>query len=369
MKKVLIVKTSSLGDVIHTLPALTDAQSALGALGGVRFDWVVEENFAEIPAWHPAVDKVLPVAIRRWRRHILHTIFSGEWKKFKQQIQQEHYDCVIDAQGLLKSALISRLARGESYGLDKNSAREPLASRFYQFPQAIAKQQHAVERVRQLFAVSLGYQVNGLPLDYGIADHAAAHKTPHDSRDNNESRDKNETLTPAKQILFLHGTTWDTKHWPEPYWLELANQVTGSGYTILIPWGNAAEQQRAMQIKRECEREQQVFVLDKMSLNELVTCMVGVDAVVAVDTGLAHLSAALNKPTVALYGPTSPGLTGTYGGNQLHLQVNYDCAPCFRKQCNKEKDNINPACYTSLTPERVMNSLNELLSIDRQVEK
>ena len=363
MKKVLIVKTSSLGDVIHTLPALTDAASALGALGGVQFDWVVEENFAEIPAWHPAVDKVFPVAIRRWRKHIMRTIFSGEWKKFRQQIQQEQYDCVIDAQGLLKSALITRLARGKTYGLDKNSAREPLASRFYQFPQAIAKQQHAVERVRQLFAISLGYQLSDLPLDYGIADHAAAHKARHDSRDNNK------TLTPAKQILFLHGTTWDTKHWPEQYWCELANQVTGSGYTILIPWGNAAEHQRAVQIKRECDREQQVLVLDKMSLNELMTYMLGVDAVVAVDTGLAHLAAALNKPTVALYGPTSPGLTGTYGGNQLHLQVNYDCAPCFRKHCAKKKDNINPECYTNLSPERVMNSLNELLSIHRQVEK
>ena len=134
-----------------------------------------------------------------WRKHILQTIFSGEWKKFRQQIQQEKYDWVIDAQGLLKSALITRLARGDTYGLDKNSAREPLASRFYQFPQAIAKQQHAVERVRELFAVSLGYQLSGLPLDYGIADHAAAHKARHESRQSNESRDNNETLTPAKQ--------------------------------------------------------------------------------------------------------------------------------------------------------------------------
>lgn len=368
MKKVLIVKTSSLGDVIHTLPALTDARTALG---DIQFDWLVEESFTEIPAWHPAVRKIIPVAIRRWRKQLFKTFFSGmfstekssEWRDFKQQLQLEHYDYVIDAQGLLKSAWLTRYARGKSYGLDKHSAREPFAARFYDYPQAIARQQHAVERVRQLFAKCLGYQLTDLPLNYGIGEgirediaesiQAAAGNDDAPAITDNES---------SASILFLHGTTWDTKHWPEAYWCELAEQVTQQGYDIMLPWGNDSEYQRALAIKQHCQLEQQVIVLDKMNLNELVQKIMLCDAVIAVDTGLAHLAAALDKPTIALYGPTSPGLTGTYGKHQIHLQADYACAPCFKKHCAKQEGHIKPECYTDIKPQRVMASLNTLLA-------
>lgn len=145
--RVLLIKTSSLGDVVHTLPALTDAARAIP---GIKFDWVVEEGFAEIPTWHPAVGKVVPVAIRRWRKNLWQTIKSGEWRRFKQSVRAEKYDLVIDAQGLLKSAWLTRYVKAPVAGLDKNSAREPLAARFYSRRLAVARGQHAVERVRQL---------------------------------------------------------------------------------------------------------------------------------------------------------------------------------------------------------------------------
>ena len=125
--RVLVVKTSSLGDVIHTLPAITDAARAIP---GIRFDWIVEEAFAEIPSWHPAVDRVIRVAIRRWRKAPLRTLFKGEWRQFKRQIEAHRYDATIDAQGLLKSAFLTRYAGTPVHGLDRNSARESLASRF-----------------------------------------------------------------------------------------------------------------------------------------------------------------------------------------------------------------------------------------------
>lgn len=349
MKKVLIVKTSSLGDVIHTLPALTDA---VHALGECQFDWVVEESFSDIPAWHPAVRNVIPVAIRRWRKNILATIFSGEWKRFKQTLQKEHYDIVIDAQGLLKSALITRLAKGDKFGLDKQSAREGLATYFYQYPQSIARQQHAVERVRELFAKCLGYQLKDLPVDYGISKQLKL----------NVKQNNANTVKASKQVLFLHGTTWVTKHWPESYWFELAQRVIQAGYEVVIPWGNEVELQRARLIKEKSQQSQHVLILDKMGLNQLVQVINNMDAVIAVDTGLAHLSAALDKPTIALYGPTSPGLTGTYGNNQQHLQVNFECAPCFKKQCDKKQNGIEPACFNSLMPDMVMNALQQLLN-------
>ena len=332
MITVLVIKTSSLGDVIHTLPALTDAQTALG---DIQFDWLVEENFAEIPAWHPAVRNTLPVAIRRWRKEMLKCVFNGEFKRFKQQLQAQYYDVVIDAQGLLKSAVLTYLAQGKTYGLDKLSAREPIAARFYQYPQAIARDQHAVERVRQLFAQSLGYDHHALPLNYNLSFIAQAAKSN------------------SRSVVFLHGTTWESKHWPEQYWLELADQLTARGYTILLPWGNELEYKRALNIQEQCQ-QQDVIVLDKMNLNQLAEKIAASDIIIAVDTGLAHLAAALDKPTIALYGPTSPGLTGTYGNNQIHLQSSISCTPCFKKHCPYSKEANYPPCYNEIKPERVM---------------
>jgi heptosyltransferase-1 len=126
---VLLIKTSSMGDVIHALPALTDA---MRAIPGIRFDWVVEEAFQEIPAWHPAVDRVIPVALRRWRKKPLKALISGEWRRFKRALRERQYDLVLDSQGLMKSAWLAQKARGPRAGFDKKSAREPLASWFYQ---------------------------------------------------------------------------------------------------------------------------------------------------------------------------------------------------------------------------------------------
>ncbi len=154
--RVLLVKTSSMGDVIHTLPAITDARQAIP---GIQFDWIVEEGFAEIPAWHPGVAEVIPVAIRRWRKHPLKAALSGEWKRFKERVAATRYDAIIDAQGLLKSAWLTRYAEGPIIGLDRDSAREPIASRFYDVHCNVPWDQHAVERVRLLFARALGYPV------------------------------------------------------------------------------------------------------------------------------------------------------------------------------------------------------------------
>ncbi len=169
--KVLIVKTSSMGDVIHTLPALTDAQKAIP---NIQFDWVVEQPFAEIPKWHGAVNQVIPVAIRRWRKNLFSAQTWQAWKSYKQQLQATQYDAVIDAQGLLKSAvLVTRLANGTKYGYDKQSAREGLSSCFYDKTFDIPYQQHAVERIRKLFAMALGYDLPTTIGDYGIADRFA----------------------------------------------------------------------------------------------------------------------------------------------------------------------------------------------------
>ena len=292
--RVLIVKTSSMGDVLHTLPALTDAMQAIP---GVRFDWVVEEGFAQIPSWHAAVDRVIPVAIRRWRKAWFSAPIVAERKAFREAVQAERYDAIIDAQGLVKSAaLVTRLARGVKHGLYWSSAREPLASLFYNRRHHIAKQQHAVERIRELFAKSLGYAKPQTQGDYAIARHFAVADTAH-----------------PPYVIFLHATTRDDKHWPESRWRELLELMQPTGIHIKLPWGAEHERQRA---ERMAAGFDHVEVLPKLSLAQVAAQLAGAQTVVSVDTGLSHLTAALDRPNITLFGPTDPGLIGGYGKNQ-----------------------------------------------------
>lgn len=348
--RVLLIKTSSLGDVIHALPALTDAARAIP---GIQFDWVVEEGFAEIPTWHPAVGNVIPVAIRRWRKNLWQTFKTGEWRRFKQRLRDTHYDLVIDAQGLLKSAWLTRYVSAPVAGLDKDSAREPLASRFYDQAYPVARGQHAVERLRQLFGQALGYAVPAGLGDYGL------------DRERLLGADVN---TPPF-VLFLHGTTWDTKHWPELYWRQLAERVGVQGLQVRLPWGNPTEKARAERIAEGLEH---AVVLPKLNLAGVAQVLASAQACVAVDTGIGHLAAALDVPTVSLFGPTNPGLTGAYGKSQVHLAGDYPaCAPCLQKKCTYQPTDEDrrqfdtkrewPMCFTRLNPERVASQLGSLL--------
>lgn len=293
--RVLIVKTSSMGDVLHTLPALTDAQQAIP---GIQFDWVVEEGFAQIPSWHAAVDRVIPVAIRRWRKAWFSAPIKAERKAFRNAVRLQQYDAIIDAQGLVKSAaLVTRLARGVKHGMDWSTAREPLASLFYNRKHHIAKQQHAVERTRELFAQSLGYTKPQSQGDYAIARHFLTDLSANS----------------GQYAVFLHATTRDDKHWPEANWRELIGLLNNAGIRIKLPWGAPHEEARA---KRLAEGFSYVDVLPRMTLEEVARVLAGAKFVVSVDTGLSHLTAALDRPNITLYGPTDPGLIGGYGKNQ-----------------------------------------------------
>ena len=296
--RVLIVKTSSMGDVLHTLPSLTDAMRLIPE---IKFDWVVEENFSQIPGWHPAVENVIPVAIRRWRKSWFNEATRRERSLFSSQIRQYSYDAVIDAQGLLKSAvLVTRNANGPKHGYAWDSAREPLASWFYNIRHHVSKEQHAVERIRQLFALSLNYALPNNKGDYAIASHFLT-TLPEDAN---------------QYLVFLHATTRDEKHWPEHHWRELAAQLEPTGLKIKLPWGTAHEHERAIRLAQGFKH---VEVLPKLPLSDVAKILAGAKAVISVDTGLSHLTAALDRPNITLYGPTDPGLIGGYGKNQYSM--------------------------------------------------
>lgn len=357
--RILIVKTSSLGDVIHTLPALTDASRAIP---GLQADWVVEEAFAQVPGWHPAVDRVIPVAIRRWRNDWRRTWRSGQIGLFRSDLRVHQYDHVIDAQGLLKSAIITLMARGPVAGLDRNSAREPMSALFYSRRLRIPRAEHAVHRVRQLFAGVLGYAFDPETIDYGLA-----RQFPGAS---GVSHDVDVDPASAPVLTFLHGTTWASKHWPEQYWRKLAVLAERAGYAVQLPWGNEVEYERAVRIADGLES---VSVMERTDLSGLARHIAASAGVVAVDTGLGHLAAALNRPAVSIYGATNPTLSGTFGYHQLQLKSDLACAPCLRRQCLydgqplQDEDAsgnafvVEPACYRAAPPEQVLKHLQRMM--------
>jgi heptosyltransferase-1 len=198
---------------------------------------------------------------------------------------------------------------------------------------AVPRNQHAVDRVRQLFAAALDYALPASPPDYGI-------------------RERFTSQGQQRYLVFLHGTTWPTKHWPEAYWSELAGMAAGHGMQVKLPWGNEIERQRAGRIAAAGAA---VEVLPRMSLGELATLIAAASGVVGVDTGLVHLAAALGTPCITLYGATDPGLIGTLGEAQLHLQAQFACAPCHSKKCTfGGRSVVYPACYETLDPGRVL---------------
>lgn len=289
---ILIIKTTSLGDVVHNLPVIADIKKQHP---NAKIDWVVEENFAEIPAMHPDVNKVIKVAIRRWRKSFFAKSTWQEFKNFKQQLQSQQYDVVIDMQGLLKSALLTDLSNSKNKcGYDKNSARESIASWFYNHTYAISYQQHAVTRNRTLAALSLGYAPPTTSPDYAI-------QAP-------------DTATPTLNqpyIVALHGTSRDSKLWLTENWITLGKQLEKQGISLVLPWASEAENQRAQFIANAL---QHAVVLPKLGITALAEIIRKSQAAVGVDTGLSHLAAALNKHVVAIYTDTKPALTGVMAG-------------------------------------------------------
>jgi heptosyltransferase-1 len=336
-KKVLVVKTSSLGDVIHTLPALSDAAQQYPS---IQFDWVVEESFQEIPRWHTHVRRVIPIALRRWRKQPYQTIFQDkEWQPFLKALRAEEYDLIIDAQGLLKSAWVARVAHGSVAGLNYKSAREPLASFFYHKRYAVPKMQHAVSRVRQLFAQALGYEdtLRTLPLSFGLETTFPAPEAKHSDND--------------LYVFFLHGTTWDTKLWPVSHWIALGRWMNHRGYSVYLPWGNAEEEQRAKTIAAKLTKVQ---VLPRLSLGVIAEYLRKATLVIALDSGLTHLSGALSVPTLALFGATDVEKTGPKGQVTFLLKSGLSCSPCLKKHCRFiQPQEVDALCMQSLSPTQV----------------
>jgi len=289
MPRVLLVKTSSLGDVVHSLPVVSDLVAMQPAL---TIDWVIEEAFSAIPRLHPRVSRVLPVAVRRWRRAPWRSDVRAEVCRFLHDLRSVSYDAIIDTQGLLKSALIASAAHGVRHGLDWSSSREPLAW-FYGHTYSVPWGQHAVERNRSLAAQAMGYAAT-TPACYGIT--AATHEFSWLSGR-------------APYAVLLHATSAERKLWPEASWVELGRTLAARGVACVLPWGAEAERLRS---ERLAVQIPQAIVPERMDLAALAALLAKAQVVVGTDTGLTHLAGALEAPTVGLYCVTDPAATGLH---------------------------------------------------------
>ena len=292
MPNILLIKTSSLGDVVHNLPVVSDIRARFP---GARIDWVVEEAYRDVVGMHPGVHRAIPVALRRWRGNVLKPAHWREFGHFRHALSGMRYDCVIDTQGLIKSALLAQAAAGTRHGYARGSAREPLAARFYDVTHVVSRDLHAVVRNRRLAALALGYALPAA-LDYGLAAPAPAAPT-----------------AGKPYCVLLHATGRAEKLWPESAWERLGVELAREGYASILPWGNAAERARSERIARGLP---QAVIPQAQGILDMASLLAGAQAVIGVDTGLSHLAAALGCPVVALYCGTPPRLYGVYTGRE-----------------------------------------------------
>ena len=296
LMRLLLIKTSSLGDVIHNLPVIHDLKQHVHH---ATVDWCVEENFAAIPRLHPDVQQIHTVAVRRWRKQLFTCRTWQEIAQLRHTLKTTPYDLIIDTQGLIKSSLITRLTLGPKAGYAADSAREPLAARSYDHHYHVDRALHAVTRNRLLVAAALGYTIEGPP-NYGLSE-ASTVRMPSE--------------TPY--LVLLTATSRDDKLWPESHWITLGQALHRQGYRVCLPAGSPAERERAARLATAIPDAQ---AMPPMQLAELRDLLRAASAVVGVDTGLTHLAVAVDTPTVAIYTATDPGLTGVHGAG-FHINL------------------------------------------------
>lgn len=299
MQEILFIKTSSLGDVVHNMPAVCEARRHLPH---ARIRWLVEEGYAPLVRLHPAVDEVIPVAVRRWRRAVFARATWSELGRAIRQLRDREHDAIVDTQGLLRTGVMARFARGQRHGYDSASIREPLASLFYDMRHAVSRELHAIERNRRLAGEVLGYTPEGGP-DYGLS--AAPRRAD-------------------GYAVLLHGSARPEKEWPSESWVAVAEAVRAGGLRVVLPWGTPRERDRSHALARQIDGAE---VPQRQPLDAVAHLLARATLVVGLDTGLLHLAAALGVPLVGLFIASDPALTGPRGPGPIAIVGGKDAGP------------------------------------------
>jgi len=294
MSDILFIKTSSLGDVIHHMPAVSDARKHRP---NAQIGWVVEEAFAPLVRLHGAVNSIVTVASRRWRKTPFSAATWREVAAFRDAMRAQPHETVIDAQGLVRSALIARFARGRRHGYDRESVREAPAAFFYDVHHTVDRSLHAITRNRLLTGKSLGYTAED-PLNFGL-DRVALRED-----------------AAVHEVILLHATARPEKEWPVVHWIELSRTLAAQGFSVVLPWGTEPEKRRSEEIAAAVPN---AFVPPYQPLDQVARMIARAAFVVGVDTGLMHLAAALGVPLIAIFLGTEPDQHGPLGSGRIEI--------------------------------------------------
>jgi heptosyltransferase I len=320
--KILLVKLSSLGDVVHTLPVVQDIHAAFA---DARIDWAVEKSFAPLLVRHKGLHRVIPCEIRRWRKSFWALATRNEWRAFKHELQREAYDAVIDLQGLTKSALVARLATvapgGKRYALanqTEGSGYEAPTRWVADVAITLPPHIHAVQRSRELAGRALGYPPKGAP-DFGLK-RPVAHE--------GQAQAAPEKIAPSAskgRVVLVHGTSRADKEWPLDHWITLGKRLHAAGYPVALAHGNAHELATSQAIAQGLNKTaaDMALVLPMLPLDALVDELAQCAGVIGVDSGVSHIAVALDLPHVQIYNfdtawRTGPAALG-HGGRQVSV--------------------------------------------------
>lgn len=381
--RVLIIKMTSMGDLIHTLPALVEAKKNIHNL---IIDWLVDDSFKDLLSLYqysenhsqqllisPIIDNIFTIPLRKMKKNfsIKNIPYNIRLiKTFINSLRKNKYDLTIDAQGLIKSALITKFVKTDLIsGFDYRSCKEPLASIFYNHKVFVDKNMHAINRIRHLFARSMKYDLLDNNFDY----QSVLHKKDFYRVEGIENLNN--------YILFLHGTTWETKRWKLEYWQQLACLIMDryKNTSIVIMSSNSTEYEFVKNIQNLMNNsingnnkhyQNKLIVLSDLSLIEAASVVLHATAVVAVDTGFAHLAGASGIPVVGIYGPSDINKAGVFGVICYNIQAYYHCSPCLSRICLEYKKNsssVKQPCMKQITPQIVFDKLDLILSSNPQL--
>jgi heptosyltransferase-1 len=302
--RVLVVKLSSLGDVVHTMPVVHDIHAAYP---DALIDWVVEPGFAPLVRRVSGIHSSIECAIRRWRKGWWTSGVRHEWGQFRDALRGERYDAIIDFQGLTKSALVARLARGTRFGLANQTdgaSHEWPARWLVDHPIQIEPRIHALDRARALASRALGYELMGPPL-FGL-------------------RSQQFEAT-ERTVVFVHGTSRDDKLWPQENWIEIGRRMAAMGWRVALPHAGATEKMRADEICAAIGPACEVW--PAMDLDSLTDRMGAAHGVIGVDSGLSHIAVALDLPHVQIYNFPTSWRTGPQAAHGHDHQVSVEGQP------------------------------------------
>ncbi len=276
MKEILFIKTSSMGDILHQMPAITEARAHFP---DAKLRWVVDELYAPLARLHPAVDEVITIAVRRWRKQFLRASAWAEARDSLRRMRAHRFDAIIDTQGLMRTALMARVLRGTSHGYDAGSIRERFAAGLYDVNHKVGWDLHVIARNRTLVAHALGYEPQGEP-DYGF------------------DRSQFRPVAARPYAMLFHATAKANKEWPEDRWIEVGRRLAARGLEVVLPWGNATEKARSERLAASIPGAR---VPDRKPIIDVAHDIAAAKLVVGVDTGFLHIAAAIGVPVVAVF--------------------------------------------------------------------